>query len=168
MEFAAGGAPFFPTARMTDRFTMGYLTAIYLDYRLSVEALSLTLGGYAGYTGLLPASDGTASYFRSLIPLGVGLRLGTPDGWPLGLYLRVLAGTALNISPQGRVDQRLTRVLPQVKAGAGVNVPFSRRTGLAVELMYELLFYLYMNGGSPAAEPVMGFNVPSVYFYTRW
>jgi hypothetical protein len=55
-----------------------------------------------------------------------------------------------------------------MKAGAGLSVPFSRRTGLAVELVYELLLYLYMNGGSLTAEPVMGFNVPSVYFYTRW
>jgi len=167
-ELSVGGAPFFPVAQMTDLFTLGWQATACLDYRVDLAALALAFGGYAGYESLVPAAAGTASYFRSLVPFGADLRVGSPQRGPLGVYVRVQAGAALNVSPQETVYQRLTRVLPQVKAGAGVNVAFTRRLGLAVELLYELLLYLYQDGGALAVEPVMGFDAPSAYLYVRW
>ncbi len=168
LEVGAGGAAFFPMAGLDQLFRPGYAAEAYLDYLASTAAVSLAFGLYAGYTGLLPLQEGTASYFESLVPVGLGLRLGTPERSRLGVYVRLQAGAALNVSPQDKVEKRLTRVLPQVKAGAGLQVAFSPRLGMSLEFLYELLLYLYMKDGRPAAEPIMGFNVPAIFFYTRW
>jgi hypothetical protein len=84
------------------------------------------------------------------------------------VHALIQAGAALNLSSQQKVDQRLTRVLPQVKAGAGVSFALSPRMGLSLDFLYELLLYMYMQGGSLAVEPIMGFNVPSISYYFRW
>jgi hypothetical protein len=168
LEVGAGGAAFFPMAEMDQLFRLGYAAEAYLDYLVSAAAVSLAFGLYAGYTGLLPMKEGTASYFQALLPVGLDLRLGTPERSRLGVYVRLQAGAALNVSPQDKVVERLTRVLPQVKAGAGLQVAFSPRLGMSLEFLYELLLYLYMKDGRPAAEPIMGFNVPAIFFYTRW
>jgi hypothetical protein len=82
--------------------------------------------------------------------------------------VRLQAGAAVNASPQDKVEERLTRVLPQAKAGAGLSLALTPRLGLSLDFLYELLLYMYMQDGALAVEPIMGFNVPSVSFYTRW
>jgi hypothetical protein len=84
------------------------------------------------------------------------------------VHARIQAGAALNASSQQKVGQRLTRVLPQVKAGAGVSLALTPRTGLSLDFLYELLLYMYTQGGSLAVEPIMGFDVPSICYYFRW
>jgi len=167
LEVGAGGATFFPMAALDPLFRLGYLAELYLDYRVRRSAASLAFGVYTGYTGLLPAEPGTASYFESLIPVGLSLRLSTPQRSRLGVHARIQAGAALNVSAQDKVDQRLTRVLPQVKAGAGVSLAITRRLGLSLDFVYELLLYMYQQDGTMQVEPIMGFNVPAVFFYMR-
>jgi len=168
LEAGAGGATFFPMAELDPLFRFGYLAELYLEYRLRTAAAALAFGLYTGYAGLLPAEPGTASYFGSLVPVGLSLRLGTPERSKLGVHLRVQAGAALNLSPQDKVVQRLTRVLPQAKAGAGLSLALTPRLGLSLDFLYELLLYMYMQDGALAVEPIMGFNVPSLFVYMRW
>ena len=167
-EVGAGGAAFFPIAGLDPLFRVGYQASSYLEYRRSLAAATLAYGLYAGYAGLLPAQPGTASYFQSLIPVGVSVRVGTPEKSWLGVHLQVLGGAVMNVSPQAKVGQRLTRVLPQAKVGAGLSAALSPRMGVKLDFLYELLLYLYMNGGRLAAEPIMGFEAPSVSVYVRW
>jgi hypothetical protein len=168
LEIGAGGGTFFPMAELDQLYRFGYLGEVYLDYRVRRTAVSLAFGLYAGYAGLLPAEEGTASFFESLIPVGLGLRLGTPERSRLGLHARLQAGGVLNVSSQSKVDQRLTRVLPQLKAGAGVSLNITPWLGVSLEFLYELLLYMYMDGGALAVEPIMGFNAPALFIYTRW
>jgi hypothetical protein len=168
MEFGAGGATFFPMAELDALFKIGYLAEAYLDYRARRAAYSLAFGVYAGFTGFLPAQPETGSFFEALLPVGLDLRLGSPERSRLGVHARVQAGAALNVSSQQKVDQRLTRVLPQVKAGAGVSFALTPRMGLSLDFLYELLLYMYTQGGTLAVEPIMGFNVPSISYYFRW
>ena len=168
LEVGAAGAAFFPIAGLDPLFRVGWLASSYLEYRRSLAALSLAYGLYAGYTGLLPAQAGTATYFQSLIPVGLSLRVGTPEKSWLGVHLRVLAGAAVNASPQAKVDQRLTRVLPQAKAGAGLSAALSPRMGVTLDFLYDIMLYLYLKNGALAAEPIMGFEVPSLSVYVRF
>jgi hypothetical protein len=168
LEIGAGGGTFFPMAELDQLYRFGYLGEVYLDYRVRRTAVSLAFGLYAGYAGLLPAEQGTASFFESLIPVGLGLRLGTPERSRLGVHARLQAGGVLNVSSQSKVDQRLTRVLPQLKAGAGVSLNITPWLGVSLEFLYELLLYMYMDGGALAVEPIMGFNAPALFIYTRW
>jgi hypothetical protein len=168
MQFGASVATFFPMAELDALFRLGYLGEAYLDYRLRRNAYSLALGVYAGFAGLAPAQQDTASFFDFLLPVGMDLRLGTPERSRLGVHARIQAGAALNLSSQAKVNQRLTRVLPQVKAGAGVSFAINPRMGLSLEFLYELLLYMYTSGGALAVEPIMGFNVPSISYYFRW
>jgi hypothetical protein len=168
LEFGTGGATFFPMASLDALFRLGYLGEVYLDHRVRMKGASLAYGVYAGYAGLLPAEAGTASFFEALLPVGLDLRLGTPDRSRLGVHVRMQAGAALNLSSQAKVKQRLTRVLPQVKAGAGLSLDLTKRMGLSMDFLYELLLYMYMKDGTLAVEPVMGFNVPSIFVYMRW
>jgi hypothetical protein len=168
LEIGAGGAAFFPMAALDPLFRFGYLAELYLEHRLRGTAAAVAFGVYTGYAGLLPAEQGTASYFGALVPVGLSLRLGTPERSRLGVHVRVQAGAALNVSPQAKVAQRLTRVLPQAKAGAGLSLALTPRMGLSLEFLYELLLYTYMQNGALAVEPIMGFNVPAIFFYTRW
>jgi hypothetical protein len=168
MEFGACGATFFPMAELDALFRLGYLAEAYLDYRLRRSAYSLALGVYAGFAGFVPAQQDTASFFDLLVPVGLDLRLGSPERSRLGVHARVQAGAALNVSSQQKVDQRLTRVLPQVKAGAGVSFALTPRMGLSLDFLYELLLYMYTQGGALTVEPIMGFNVPSISYYFRW
>jgi hypothetical protein len=168
LEIGVGGGMFFPMAELSPLFRFGYLGEVYLEYRVRGTGTALAFGLYTGYAGLLPAEGGTASFFDSLVPIGVGLRVGTPARSRLGVHARLQAGGVLNVSSQTKVDQRLTRVLPQVKAGAGLSVNITPWLGVSVEFLYELLVYMYMDGGALAAEPIMGFNAPALFIYTRW
>ncbi len=168
LEAGAVAATFFPMAELDPLFRLGYLAEAYLDYRLRRVAYSLALGVYVGFTGLVPAQQSTASFFDFLVPVGMSLRLGSPERSRLGVHARLQVGAALNASSQQKVDQRLTRVLPQVKAGAGVSFALTPKTGLSLDFLYELLLYMYMQGGALAVEPIMGFNVPSISYYFRW
>jgi hypothetical protein len=168
LEIGAGAAAYFPMAKMGPLFRFGYLAELHLDYRARQSDGALAWGLYAGYAGLLPAEQGTASYFGSLIPVGLNLRLGTPERSRLGVHVRIQAGAVLNASPQDKVQQRLTRVLPQAKAGAGLSLALTRRMGLSLDFLYELLLYMYTQDGALAVEPIMGFNVPALFFYMRW
>ncbi len=147
LEIGAGGATFFPMAALDPLFRFGYLAELYLEHRLRGTAAAVAFGVYTGYAGLLPAEQGTASYFGALVPVGLSLRLGTPERSRLGVHVRVQAGAALNVSPQAKVAQRLTRVLPQAKAGAGLSLALTPRMGLSLEFLYELLLYMYTEGG---------------------
>jgi hypothetical protein len=167
LEIGAGGGTFFPMAELDPLFRFGYLAELYLEYRSRLASAALAYGVYTGYAGLLPAEPDTASYFGSLIPVGLSLRLGTPERSRLGIHVRIQAGASLNVSPQGKVEQRLTRVLPQVKAGAGLSLALTPRLGLSLDFLYELLLYMYMQDGALAVEPIMGFNVPALFFYIR-
>ncbi|OHD20877.1 MAG: hypothetical protein A2064_01675 [Spirochaetes bacterium GWB1_66_5] len=102
-----------------------------------------------------------------MIPVGLSLRLGTSERSRLGMHVRIQAGAALNASPQDKVVQRLTRVLPQAKAGAGLSLALAPRLGLSLDFLYELLLYMYMQNGTLVVEPIMGFNVPVLFFYIR-
>ena len=168
LEFGAGAATFFPMASLDALYRFGYLAEVYLDHRLRTTGAALAFGVYAGYAGLLPVEQGTASFFEALVPIGLEMRLGTSERSRLGVHLRLQAGAALNASSQAKVNQRLTRVLPQVKAGAGVSFALNPRMGLSLDFLYELLLYMYMNGGALAVDPIMGFNVPSISYYVRW
>ena len=168
LEIGVGGATFFPMAALDPLFRFGYLAELYLEHRLRGTAAAVAFGVYTGYAGLLPAEQGTASYFGALVPVGLSLRLGTPERSRLGVHVRVQAGAALNVSPQAKVAQRLTRVLPQAKAGAGLSLALTPRMGLSLEFLYELLLYMYMQNGALAVEPIMGFNVPAIFLYVRW
>jgi len=163
-----GGGTFFPMAALDPLFRFGYLAELYLEHRSRLGSAVLAYGVYTGYAGLLPAEADTASYFGALIPVGLSLRLGTSDRSRLGMHVRLQAGAALNASPQDKVEQRLTRVLPQAKAGAGLSLAFSPRLGLSLDFLYELLLYMYMQDGTLAVEPIMGFSVPALFFYMRW
>ncbi len=167
LEIGAGGGIFFPMAELGPLFNFGYLTELYLERRSRMTAASLAWGLYTGFAGLLPAESGTAEYFGSLVPVGLSLRLGTPERSRLGVHVRLQAGAALNVSPQDKVGQRLTRVLPQAKAGAGLSLAINPRMGLSLEFLYELLLYMYMENGALAVEPIMGFNVPALFVYMR-
>ncbi len=168
LEAGAVAATFFPMAELDPLFRLGYLAEAYLDYRLRRAAYSLALGVYAGVSSLVPARQDTASFFDFLVPVGLSLRLGSPERSRLGVHMRVQAGAALNASSQQKIGQRLTRVLPQVKAGAGVSFALTPRMGLSLDFLYELMLYMYMQGGALAVEPIMGFNVPSISYYFRW
>ena len=168
LEIGAGGGTFFPMAELDPLFRFGYLAELYLERRSRLASAVLAYGIYTGYAGLLPAQSDTASYFGSLIPVGLSLRLGTSDRSRLGMHARFQAGAAMNASPQGKVEQRLTRVLPQAKAGAGLSLALTPRLGLSLDFLYELLLYMYMQNGTLVVEPIMGFNVPALFFYIRW
>jgi hypothetical protein len=168
LELGTGGATFFPMASLDPLFRLGYLAEIYLDHRVRTKAAALAFGVYAGYAGLMPAESGTASFFEALLPVGLDLRLGTPERSRLGVHVRLQAGAALNLSSQAKVKERLTRVLPQVKGGAGLSLAFTRRMGVSLDFLYEMLLYMYMKDGTLAVEPIMGFNVPSFFLYFRW
>jgi hypothetical protein len=155
-------------ASLDPLFRLGYLAEIYLDHRVRTKAAALAFGVYAGYAGLMPAESGTASFFEALLPVGLDLRLGTPERSRLGVHVRLQAGAALNLSSQAKVKERLTRVLPQVKGGAGLSLAFTRRMGVSLDFLYEMLLYMYMKDGTLAVEPIMGFNVPSFFLYFRW
>jgi len=168
LEIGAGGATFFPMAELDSLFRLGYLAELYLDYRARRTGAALAFGVYAGFAGLLPVQQNTATFFEALLPIGLDFRLGTPERSRLGVHLRLQAGAALNLSSQAKVDQRLTRVLPHAKAGAGLSVALTPRLGLSLDFLYELLLYMYMQGGTLTVEPIMGFSVPSLFFYMRW
>jgi hypothetical protein len=55
-----------------------------------------------------------------------------------------------------------------MKAGAGLSLALTPRMGLSLDFLYELLLYMYMQGGALTVEPIMGFNVPSLSCYFRW
>jgi len=167
LEIGAGGGTFFPMAELDPLFRFGYLAELYLEHRSHLGSAALAYGVYTGYAGLLPAEQDTASYFGSLIPVGLSLRLGTSERSRLGMHVRIQAGAALNVSPQDKVVQRLTRVLPQAKAGAGLSLALSPRLGLSLDFLYELLLYMYMQNGTLVVEPIMGFTVPALFFYIR-
>jgi hypothetical protein len=168
LELGAGGATFFPMAELGALYRFGYLAEAYLDHRVRTKAAAFAFGVYAGYAGLLPVEQGTGSFFSALLPIGLDLRLGTSEQSRLGVHVRMQAGAALNLSSQAKVDQRLTRVLPQIKAGAGLCLALTPRMGLSLDFLYELLLYMYMQGGALTVEPIMGFNVPSLSYYFRW
>jgi hypothetical protein len=167
LEIGAGGGTFFPMAELGPLFRFGYLAELYLEHRSRLGSAALAYGVYTGYAGLLPAEQDTASYFGSLIPVGLSLRLGTSERSRLGMHVRIQAGAALNVSSQDKVVQRLTRVLPQAKGGAGLSLALTPRLGLSLDFLYELLLYMYMQNGTLVVEPIMGFNVPVLFFYIR-
>jgi len=167
-QAAAGAASFFPMLALSDVVKLGILSTLYLERLLSTSIGTLGLGLYAGYTSFLPADPSLAVYFQSLIPVGLDLRLTAFEKSRLGLFVRLLGGAAINVSDQSKVAGRLTRVLPQLKAGAGVTVAFSRRFGISVEFLYEMLFYLYTVNGAVANDLIMGFNAPAICIYTKW
>jgi hypothetical protein len=166
-EIGVGVGTFFPIAALDPLFGFGYRAELYLERRSLLASAVLAYGVYTGYAGLLPAEPDTASYFGSLIPAGLSLRLGTSDRSRLGMHARIQAGAVFNASPQDKVQQRLTRVLPQVKAGAGVDLALSPRLGLSLDLLCELLLYMYVPNGNLAVEPIMGVSVPALFFYMR-
>jgi hypothetical protein len=49
-----------------------------------------------------------------------------------------------------------------------LTVAFSRRIGISVEFLYEMLFYLYMVNGRVANDLIMGFDAPAICVYTKW
>jgi hypothetical protein len=167
-EAAAGAASFFPMLALSGVVKLGILSTFYLERLLSTSIGTLGLGLYAGYAGFLPADPNLAVYFQSLIPLGLDLRWTAFERSRLALFVRLLGGAALNVSDQSKVSGRLTRVLPQLKGGAGLSISVSRRIGISVEFLYEVLFYLYLTNGGVANDLIMGFNAPSICVYTKW
>jgi hypothetical protein len=167
-EAAAGAASFFPMPALNDVFKLGFLATAYLEHNLDTKVGTIGVGLYTGFTGFVPADPSRAAYFQSLVPVGLNLRWSTSDRARLGAFVRILGGVAVNVSDQSKVGGRLTRVLPQFKAGGGLTVAFSRRVGISVEFLYEMLFYLYMVDGRVANDLIMGFDVPAIYVYTKW
>jgi hypothetical protein len=167
-EAAAGAAPFFPMLALSDVFKLGIMGTLYLERILNTSIGTLGLGLYAGYTGFVPVDVNRAAYFKSLIPVGLELRWTAFERSRLGLFVRIVGGAAVNVSDQSKVAGRLTRVLPQLKAGTGLTVAFSRRIGISVEFLYEMLFYLYMVNGRVANDLIMGFDAPAICVYTKW
>jgi len=167
-QAAAGAASFFPLPALSDAVTMGILSTLCLERLVSTSIGTLGLGIYAGYTGFLPANPSLAAYFQSLIPVGLDLRWTAFERSRLGLFVRLLGGAAINVSDQSKVAGRLTRVLPQLKTGAGLTLALSRRFGISVEFLYEMLFYLYTANGGVATDLIMGFNAPAICIYTKW
>lgn len=167
-QAAAGAASFFPLPALSDVVSLGILSTLYLERLLSTSIGTLALGLYAGFSTFMPAGAGLGGYFQSLIPVGLDLRWTVFERSRLGLFVRLLGGTAVNVSDQSKVAGRLTRVLPQLKAGAGLTVALSRRVGISVEFLYEMLFYLYMVDGKVANDLIMGFNAPAICVYTKW
>jgi xanthine/uracil/vitamin C permease (AzgA family) len=165
---AAGAASFFPLPALSDAVSLGILSTVYLERLLSTSIGTLGLGLYAGFTTFMPAGAGLAAYFQSLIPVGLDLRWTAFERSRLGLFVRLLGGAAVNVSDQSKVAGRLTRVLPQLKAGAGLTLALSRRVGISVEFLYEMLFYLYTVDGGVANDLIMGFNAPAICVYTKW
>jgi hypothetical protein len=167
-EVAVGAATFFPMLALSDALKLGILSTVYLERLLGTNIGILGLGLYAGYSGFIPVDVSRAAYFKSLVPVGLNLRWIAFERSRFGLFVRVLGGVAVNVSDQSKVAGRLTRVLPQLKAGGGLTVAFSRRIGISVEFLYEMLFYLYMVDGRVANDLIMGFNIPGICVYTRW
>ncbi len=167
-QAAAGAASFFPLSALSNVVTLGILSTLYIERLLNTTIGTLGLGLYAGYTGFLPADPSLAAYFQSLIPVGLDLRWTAFERSRIGLFVRLLGGAAVNVSDQSKVAGRLTRVLPQLKAGAGFTLSLSRRVGISVEFLYEMLFYLYMVDGGVANDLIMGFNAPAICVYTKW
>jgi hypothetical protein len=167
-QVAAGAASFFPLPALSDAVSLGILSTVYLERLLSTSIGTLGLGLYAGFTTFMPAGAGLAAYFQSLIPVGLDLRWTAFERSRLGLFVRLLGGAAVNVSDQSKVAGRLTRVLPQLKAGAGLTLALSRRVGISVEFLYEMLFYLYTVDGGVANDLIMGFNAPAICVYTKW
>ena len=167
-QAAAGAASFFPMLALSDVVKLGILSTLYLERLLNTPIGVLGLGLYAGYTGFLPTNPSLAVYFQSLIPVGLDLRWTAFERSRLGLFVRLLGGAAVNVSDQSKVAGRPPRVLPQLQAGAGLTVALSPTIGISVEVLYEMLFYLYMANGAVANDLIMGFNAPAICVYMRW
>ncbi|MBA7654183.1 hypothetical protein ES703_62059 [subsurface metagenome] len=155
-EFSIGFSPFLVNAGASEYFKIGFMPSFYVSYRISMSIGQLGLGIYAGINRFL-AEGVIASAECLLIPIGVDLRYGTYDGLPIGLFVRISGGPAiLTINPNE--TGRLSKVIPYVLGGIGLNIPFTKTFGIAVDTSYAVFF--------EKQYPIMGF-IPSLYLYMR-
>jgi hypothetical protein len=175
-EAAVGGGVFSPLSpSLKGVFGVGYAASLSMAYRWNTAFGIVGLGLYSGFLYLLPEHEEAGYYFDKLLPIGLDARLSTPEGFPLGLYARAALGAALNMAaltlqPEDTLRGRLTLLLPQARGGAGISWTITPRFGLALEVLFELLLYLYRDSGAGTAlgaELHMGFD-PQLYLYTRW
>ncbi len=155
-EFSIGFSPFLVNAGASEYFKIGFMPSFYVSYRINMPIGWLGLGIYAGINSFL-AEGVLASSECLLIPLGVDLRYATGEGTSIGLFVRISGGPAiLTINPNE--TGRLSKVIPYVLGGIGLNIPFTRSFGIAVDTSYTIFF--------EKQHPIMGFT-PSVYLYMR-
>ncbi|UCF99572.1 MAG: hypothetical protein JSV89_08525 [Spirochaetaceae bacterium] len=171
-EFSIGFAPFVPVGVAKEVFSLSYAPFVYANYRIPLSVGILGLGLYTGLNVFDSEEAGLASYFHYVLPVGVDARYTTPDGAPIGLFVRSGLGIAINVSDFSSLptiaQEGLSRFLAYGSGGVGIMLAFSRSVGIAIDVMYETFVYFYEeeSGGGIKTDWIMGF-VPSIYLYTR-
>jgi hypothetical protein len=171
-EFSIGIAPFVPVGIANDVFGVSFAPFIYGNIRIPTEVGILGLGLSTGLNIFDAEEAGIGSYFHYVVPVGLDARFTTPEGAPIGLFVRADLGVAINVSDfsslPATAQEGLSRFLAYGSGGVGAMLAISPSVGIAIDVMYEAFVYFYQkdSAGGIKTDWIMGF-VPSIYLYTR-
>ncbi len=150
IEIATGFAPFVTTGDSSEFFKIGYLTELYLTFCLNLPVGQLGLGVQFG-VNIFNTQGLVSSTENLLIPMGIDIRYVYGQGMPMGLFLHLDGGPAILI-----VDSeywgRQVKVVPYVKGGIGLMLPFAHFMGMAFDFSYNIYFEssVFIMGFTPA------------------
>jgi len=138
VELSTAGTAFIATGQASEYFKIGYGSAMHLDLLFPAGPGSFGLGLYAGVNYF--EAEGVATSARSmLIPMGVDVRYSLVDLLPLGLFVHASGGPAMLLL-RSEYWGELTKLVPYVLAGLGMNVRFAPFMGTALDLSYSVYF----------------------------
>jgi hypothetical protein len=126
-------------------FKLGVQSAVVLDFLISTRSGQLGIGALLGVT-YFSAQGVTEDSLDFLVPLGADLRYGLSLGPRVSLLLHLAGGPALLVMSLPS-EGPLTKVLPFVASGIGLELALSRALYLAVDAGYGVYFetpYLIM------------------------
>jgi hypothetical protein len=156
VELSTAGSAFVATGRAADYFKIGYGSSMTFDLLFPGGGGNFGLGLYAG-VNYFQAEGVATSADAMLIPLGVDLRYGLDEGLPLGLIVHISGGAAM-LMLRSDFWGNMTKPVPYALGGLGVNLPFGRSVGTALDVSYSAYF--------EGSVVIMAFS-PSVSLYFR-
>jgi hypothetical protein len=169
-EFSIGFAPYVPVGWSSEAFNLSYAPFVYYNHRRAAGRGMLGMGVFAAVNVLEPVGVGLASYMHTLISAGADFRFGSPEDRRLGLFARLSAGGAVNVSDFSKLPEpeALSRFMAFGAAGGGAMIAISPGVGLAVDVTCEAFVYFWQQekGGAIRPQWIMGL-LPSIYIYTR-
>jgi hypothetical protein len=153
-EIALGMAPFFPVGEASETFRAGYMVSSGVAWRLAKQAGHIRLGFTT--SALLFRAEGPAVSAGSLL-LPLGIEASYRSGVSPGFFVRAAGGAAL-LAVDPNDTGYLTKILPHLCSGVGVELLPADSFGISVDLSYHLFL--------ERPTPIMGY-APTIAAFLR-
>jgi hypothetical protein len=138
-------APFLAVGAASYYFTIGYQSLLQIGFLPASAGARLALGCLLGVTAF-QAQGSIDSGLGFLVPMGLSLRYSLELGRRWGLLFHLGGGAALLVMGTESLGE-LTKLLPCVRSGLGVEFALGRSMSIALEAAYDVYFespYLIM------------------------